>query len=239
MDSYPLFFRAVVFGSIVDVIPVLDHAGPVSINDSSSMRQRHAGADTVAFMSTSLTRDVAISLTYNHLAIEAALASLLVLARLEYAGRSAAIHLEMPRLHLKGFISGEHSNSSRIKLDLIENESVTYTPMPVCSADSNCSGIFSFKNKKYQVLRTPGERLDDTACAFYQIERDRLELLSVERPVALETLLPVIQHGIDLEIFYHTLTLSFEGSAIALISQHNEKKLTVSATPKVLFSAKV
>ena len=235
MDSYQFFFRAVVFGSIIDVIPVLDHAGSVSICNSKRLLQYHAGADTVAFISTSLTRDVVLALTNENLSIEAALVSLLVLARSEYTGSSDAIHIEMPHLHVKGFISGERSNSTRIKLDLLKNGSVTFTPVSVSSTRSS-TGVFSFNNKKYQVLTDPGEQQDsDTVCAFYQIERDRLELLSVERPVSLATLLPVIQHGIDLEIFYHTLTLSFAGSEVALVYQASEKKFTISTATENLF----
>lgn len=229
MNRYSKFTRVLTAGHILDIVLALEHAG---LPEEIAPSQLHAGADAVVCLATSLTRDIALTVSNPALVVEAGLAAMSVLAHEGPANPAGTmVDFECREGGLKGLPHTDKSASIRIQFTLPQacNWNVEKSSAPGQIATIS-GGRHCFVLGESSVARSGNTILLERVAA------DEISLHPQQGTFPpLQECLEVLSCLIEADSLYHTLSLNLQQERISIVFNREDRKIVLSAMPRRLF----
>ena len=234
MVNYSKFVRVLVAGHTLDVVLALDHAGILS-EQSAGNSDIHTGADAVVFLTSSLTREIALYVTDAELIVEAGLAAMCVLNQeSHHCGVTGPIDFECRQGAIRGLPHVEKSDSVRVSWE--DNSAAALEALTVAGTDARVVSVgsrtFHFGNSE------AGDAGTEIRLLKQSDEAVSLSAPSTKLP-PLRACLAALEALVAEECVYHTFVLGIAGAQLSVVYQGDDRKVTLSLKPKRLFKAEL
>ena len=231
MTRYKSFARVLVWGALIDSVTCLDLTGTIHLPGESEIAVKHAGAHSVAFVSTSLSRDYSLTSTSKTLEAESVVAVARMLANDGQLAAGGNADFDCGDCRFTCTAGAEGSSIIRLHIPVPASSSITFQQKD----ESSQSGTFLCGDERVSLMAELGV-VPGKGTALALEGREKLRVISGQAP-SLGTLSQIFDVGVREGVFYHTLEVSSDSQTLTLLRKESQNEVLVSVEPDAIFSA--